>query len=176
MNTVEAVDPRNTETRTHVWEGMVDADRLRRYYGQLAGKLARRERRMTVATCLLALVTSGLAINSHPYTLALAILTAVASALPLIYRLGSQITEAAYCGKRLDDLSVDWRELWQQVDDLPRQEAIAQWRMLERTLNEITALKDQVPEDRALSQAAQEEAYAYWKAKAARHATTIARA
>ena len=169
----------NTEIRTSVWEGMVAADRLRRYYGKLAGKLARRERWMTVATCILALVTSGLAINGHPNTLASAILTAIASALPLIFRLGRQITEASYCGKRLDDLSVHWRELWQQIHDLPQQEIVERWKMLEGTMNEITALKDQVPEDRALKKATQEEAYAYWKAKtdqSTRAATTVARA
>ena len=105
----------STEFRKSVWEGMVHADRLRRYYGGLAGRMAKLERAMTVVALVLALVTAFLANAEHALLLPAAILTAVATALPLIFRLGDRITEAAYCGKRLSDLSVGWEDLWQEA-------------------------------------------------------------
>ncbi|MDE2870074.1 MAG: hypothetical protein OXQ94_00055 [Gemmatimonadota bacterium] len=105
----------SNEFRDSVWEGMVHADRLRRYYGRLAGRMAKVERAMTVAALVLALVTAFLANAGHALLLPAAVLTAVATALPLIFRLGDRITEAAYCGKRLSDLYVDWEDLWQEA-------------------------------------------------------------
>ena len=166
----------NTEVRTSVWEGMVEADRLHRYYGRLAGKLARKDQWMTVAACLLAVLTAILANSGHGWTLFAAVATAVAAALPLIYRLGDRITEAAYCGRRLSDLSVRWRELWNQVDSMPEEEVSARWRDLADAVNEVTALKERVPEDKKLLGATEEESYAYWRTKTAQssHSTAVA--
>lgn len=164
----------NTEIRTSVWEGMVEADRLHRYYGKLAGKLGRRDHCMTVATCLLALLTAGLASRGNEWTLTVAIVTAVAGALPLIYRLGDRITEAAYCGRQLSDLSVRWRELWNQVDSLPEDEVAERWRKLAVAVNEVTALKERVPADEKLLGATEEESYAYWRTKTDQASTSTA--
>ena len=160
----------STEFRKSVWEGMVHADRLRRYYGGLAGRMAKLERAMTVVALVLALVTAFLANAEHALLLPAAILTAVATALPLIFRLGDRITEAAYCGKRLSDLSVGWEDLWQEAYGLQPDDAVDR-RMAERrrelaaSMNEITALKAQVPANNALRKATQDEAYAYWRKK-----------
>ena len=42
----------STEFRKNVWEGMVHADRLRRYYGRRAGRMARLERTMMVLSLI----------------------------------------------------------------------------------------------------------------------------
>ncbi len=162
----------SNEFRDSVWEGMVHADRLRRYYGRLAGRMARKERAMTVAALVLALVTAFLANAGHALLLPAAILTAVATALPLIFRLGDRITEAAYCGKRLSDLLAAWEDLWQEAYRLQPDDAVGR-RLAERrrelaaSMNEITALKAQVPENKTLRKATQDEAYAYWQRKSA---------
>jgi len=168
----------NTEIRTSVWEGMVETDRLHRYYGRLAGKLARKDRWMTVAALVLAILTAILANSGHGWTFIVALATAVAASLPLIYRLGDRITEAAYCGRQLSDLSVRWRELWNHVDSLPKDVVAAQWRELAAAVNEVTALKERVPEDKKLLGATEEESYAYWRTKTAQssHSTAVARA
>lgn len=158
--------------RDSVWEGMVHADRLRRYYGRLACRMAGKERAMTVAALVLALVTAFLANAGHALLLPAAILTAVATALPLIFRLGDRITEAAYCGKRLSDLLVAWEDLWQeayrlQPDDAVDRRLAERRRELAASMNEITALKAQVPENKILRKATQDEAYAYWRRKSA---------
>ncbi len=172
----------NTEVRTSVWEGRVEADRLHRYYGKLAGKLTRRDRLMSVVICLLALLTAGLASIGHGWTLPAAFLTAVAGTLPLVYRLGEPITDAAYCAKRLRDISIGWQELWHEVyglqpDEVVDDRVVARWRELAAEMNEVTVLKERVPEDKKLLGATQKEAHAYWKEKSAQAAgTAVARA
>lgn len=167
----------STEFRNSVWEGMVHADRLHRYYGTLAGRTATLDRGITVAAFALAVVTAALANEDHTLLLPAAILTAVATALPLIFRLGDRITEAAYCARRLSDLSVGWEDLWRQVYALqPDQDVdpklVERWRELATTMNEITALKEQLPENKALRKATQDEAHEYWRKKTTGHPST----
>ena len=47
----------NNHPREDVWGDMVDTDRLGRYYGEWAGKLAKREKGWAVATTGLAMVS-----------------------------------------------------------------------------------------------------------------------
>ena len=51
----------NESIRTAIWNEMVDADRLARYYGALAGRKANVERWMAILTTLLALISFALA-------------------------------------------------------------------------------------------------------------------
>ena len=173
----------STEFRESVWEGMVEADRLRRYYGKLAGRMAWQDRAMAVLALVLASLTAILAREGHELLLPTAIATAIIAALPLIFRLGGRITEAAYCSRRLGDLSVGWKELWQEVYSLQPHDAVEErlverWKELATTVNEITALKERVPEDKKLAGATEEESYAYWRTKTdqASNSTAIARA
>ena len=70
--------------RTDIWNGMVEADRLARYYGQLAGKLASQERWMAIATTGLAMVSVAVAATGHMVgTLVATAATVVASAASL---------------------------------------------------------------------------------------------
>ena len=132
---------------------------------------------MTIGTCLLAFLTAALAHKGITnWTVAVAILTAISGGLPLVYRLGEQITDAAYCGRRLSDLMVRWRELWNQVGSLPEDEVAAQWSKLAIEVNEVTALKERMPEDKKLLGATEEESYAYWRSKTAQASTSAAMA
>lgn len=167
--------------RDSVWKGMVQTDRLHRYYGKLTGRMARLDRGMTVGVLVLASVTAALAREGHELVLPAAIVTAIVSALPLIFRLGDRVTATAYCSKRLRDLSIGWEELWQEVyglqpEDDVDERFIARWRRLATTLSEITALKDQVPENKRLHKITQDEAHAYWREQNAQLTETAAAA
>ena len=166
------------DLRTSIWEGMVHTDRLRRYYGRLAGRLSRLDRWVAVATSGLALSTVALAFQEHGLVLTSAVLTAIVGSLPLVFRLGDQVTDAAYCAKRLADLAIKWQELWQKLDRMDEEELSSRWKQLDTELNDITALKERVPEHRRLRKKTQKEAYAYWTQKAtqATKQTAIARA
>ena len=71
---------------------------------------------------------------------------------------------------------VRWRELWNQVGSLPEDEVAAQWSKLAIEVNEVTALKERMPEDKKLLGATEEESYAYWRSKTAQASTSAAMA
>ena len=140
---------------------------------------------MTVVTLLLAVVTAVLANLGHALLLPSAVVTAIAAALPLIFRLGGRIAEAAYCSKRLSDLSVGWEDLWREVyglqpNDVVEERVVQLRKELATTMNEITALKERVPEVKKLAGATEKESYAYWRTKTAQvsnpSSTAVARA
>ncbi len=155
----------NGELRTDVWNDMIHTDGLVRYYGELAGKLAWREKAMAVATAVFAmagLVVSLLGVERGWVSLAVG-LAVVSSILPLIYRLGGAVTSATYCQKRLGDLMVEWRALWRQVDSLPADEVHKEWRRLDRRANEITSLMSSRKMDEKLRDSTEEKTDAYWE-------------
>ena len=59
----------------------------------------------------------------------------------LLSRLGDRVLSAAYCQKRLGDLSIEWRALWQRVEELPADEVRSRWQSLAQRLNDATAHK-----------------------------------
>ena len=126
----------NDQLRADVWEAMVDSDRLERYYGRRAAKLARWEAVLRGATCTLAVVSAILlSVGSTHWAGATIAATALVSIGPLLSRLGDRVLSAAYCQKRLGDLSIEWRALWQDVDQLPAEEVRSRWKSLAQRLN-----------------------------------------
>ncbi len=144
---------------------MVHTDRLQRYYGELAGKLVDREKAMTVVTTVFATLSVVAAAGGGPSELSLvaAALTVAASSLPLIYRLSGVVTSATYCQKRLDDLLVGWRALWQEIDELPKDEASRRWEKLAEERNGITALMSSRKVDEKPRDSTEKQAYSYWE-------------
>lgn len=156
-----------SELRTDVWNDMIHTDSLVRYYGELAGKLAWREKAMTVATSLFAtvgLVVSLLGVGASWTSVAIGIAVAT-SVLPLVYRVSGVVTSATYCEKRLGDLMVEWRQLWQQVDHLPPDEVRKQWKRLSRRMNEITSLMSSGRMNEKLRDSTERQADEYWEAQ-----------
>ncbi len=155
----------SNELRTDVWNDMVHTDGLVRYYGELAGKLARRERAMAVATAVFAtvgLVVSLVGVGTLWISVAIG-LAVVSSILPLVYRVSGIVNSATYCQKRLGDLLVEWRDLWQQVDQLPRDELRERWQRLARKKNDLTSLMSSGKIDERLRDSTEEQADAYWE-------------
>ncbi|MDE2761918.1 MAG: hypothetical protein OXQ94_00850 [Gemmatimonadota bacterium] len=158
----------NEPLRTAIWNEMVDTDRLARYYGALAGRKAELERRMTVLTTGLALVSLTVALlDTQAWVLLLSIaLTAVTSAVLLVCRVGGTVRSAAYTQKALGDISIEWEALWRREGELPTAEAEETWRALARRKNELTAPHASERMDERLRDATEAEAYDYWRRRA----------
>ena len=158
----------NEPIRTAIWNEMVDTDRLARYYGALAGKKAELERRMTILTTGLALVSLTVALlDTQAWVLLLSIaLTAVASAVPLVCRLGGTVRNAAYTQKAMGDIGIEWEALWRRERELPTAAAEETWRALARRKNELTAPHASERMDERLRDTTETEAYDYWRRRA----------
>lgn len=155
----------NSELRTDVWNDMIHTDGLVRYYGELAGKLARRQQAMAIVTSVLAmvsLVVSLLGVGTGWTSLSIG-LAVTASFFPLIYRVSGKVTTATYCQKRLGDLMGEWRALWQEVDTLPVNEVRDRWQRLDQRMNEITSLMSSGKMDEKLRDSTEKETDAYWE-------------
>ena len=153
------------DLRTDVWNDMVDTDRLGRYYGELAGKLASRDRLLAVTTTVLAMVSVAVASSGEVvWTVVATSLTVAASVVPLAYRIGGVVTSLMHCQKRFEDLAVEWRELWQEFNDMPPATARMKWQELAKKKNEITALMSSGRMDEKLRDSTEEQAYEYWEA------------
>lgn len=127
----------NSELRADVWNDMVDTDRLARYYGELAGKLASKEQWMAVITTVLAMISLATALSpAGSWTILPVALTVASSVLPLVYRVSGVVTAAAYRQQRLGDLLIQWKALWQEIDNLPPDQVREQWRRMAREQNE----------------------------------------
>ena len=157
----------DSDLRTEVWSYMVETDRLKRYYGELAGKLSGRERWMTGTTTVLAMVAVGVAsFGQVAWTVVATLMTVAASLVPLVYRVSGVVTAATQRQARLGDLFVEWRELWGQVDDLSPEDIRTKWKKLASRQNEITEVMVDKKMDRKLRDSTEKEAYDYWRNKA----------
>lgn len=158
----------NESIRTAIWNEMVDTDRLARYYGALAGRKAALERWMAILTTVLALVSLVAAIlGTHAWALLLSIaLTVVASAVPLVYRVGGTVRNATYTQKALADIVIEWKALWRRERELPTAEAEETWSALAHRKNELTAWHASERMHERLRTQSETEAYDYWRKRA----------
>ena len=166
------------QIRKDVWGSMVDSDRLCRYYGRLAGKLGKREKRSAQIAFALALVTLALTTVSLPSDWILATsaaLTAAAAFIPVIDRAGGRLAMASYREKALGDQHREFVALWQQLDnpDVKPEVIQEEWRELETQMNVLTAIESAEPEDLKLSKATEKETYEYWHQIAERRGRQI---
>lgn len=164
----------DAKLRTAIWDGMVETDRMARYYGYLAGKLARREKWASVATTTFGVISAYSIANSSSGSgwmwsaTIFATLTVAASVVPLVFRYGGIIASAAHCQSRLDLLSQRWNTLWLSRDFVDTEEALRQWQEITKEQTEITSFQSATPIDRKLSEATRKEAHGYWKNEADR--------
>ena len=161
--------------KTALWDQMVETDRMARYYGRLAGKLASREKWGSIATTTLSVVSAYSIANSIVgnggwlwMAIAFSTLTVAASVFPLVFRYGGMISSASFCQVRLGLLSTKCKELWLLRNSIDSDQALDRWRALERERSEITAFQSAKPLDRKLARATEKESNAYWKGEAKR--------
>lgn len=156
--------------RTHVWEGRVDADRLRRYYGRLAGVHTRRASILAVLGCFVAFVGPYLDALGAPGWLEIVVsLAGVVLAVSTIVQGQSRIVEALFRHQQFGDLRTDWTDLWQRVEDSmgSAAEVRSRWIELTRKADAITARSPQDPVNERVLVAAEQATYAYYRKEAA---------
>ena len=93
-------------------------------------------------------------------------LTAVASSVPLVCRVGGTVRSAAYTQKALADIGIEWEALWRRERDLPTTAAEETWRALARRKNALTAPHASERMDERLRDTTETEAYDYWRRRA----------
>ena len=153
------------DIRTVVWEGMIEIDRLGRYYGGLASKLARIDKAMTVAVTVFAVGTVYSLPTGGIVTLMLALATVAASVCPLVFRYGNAILSASNCQTRLGELGTEWQALWLDVDIINEEEAKARWKELSKRQDGILAFQSSRPVDEKLNLKTAKDAHEYWTKK-----------
>ena len=165
----------DTKLKTAIWDRMVETDRVARYYGRLAGKLARREKWASIATTTLSVVSAYSVANAMASNggwlwaaIGFSTLTVAASVFPLVFRYGGMVSSASYCQVRLGLLSTKCKELWLVRDSIDSDQALRRWRALEMEQSEITAFQSAKPLDRKLARATERESTEYWKNEAER--------
>lgn len=156
--------------RTHVWEGRVDADRLRRYYGQLAGAHKRRTSILATLGCFIAFVGPHLdALGGPGWLEVLVSLAGVVLAISSITQGQNRIVEALFRHQQFADLRTEWTDLWQRVEDSmgSAAEVRSRWIELTRKADAITARSPQDPVNERVLVAAEQATYAYYRKEAA---------
>ena len=104
--------------RTEIWDQMLEADRLSRYYGALANKIGKRERWTAIVTTAFATGSTlgfGLAFSSV-FTGLMILGTLVASLWPLVYRSSGSLTSVILCHKRICEIHTRSKFLWINIE------------------------------------------------------------
>ena len=128
--------------RLLVWESLLHAEILHRYYGYLAEHLEKKDARLVWAALV---ATSGAAmvlIGDYP-TLYAKILALLAAALNLWIALSRYSKKSLYSAnlqKKFADLIVEWELLWGKVDEIPADQVEQQYIDLQKKATAITEL------------------------------------
>ena len=159
--------------RTDIWEHRVDADRLERYYGELAAVHARRSRYTMAAGFAVAVLTPLISLLVQDGAVPLIVIVvgamlSVAGIVIAVYTISTghrQIVESMFRCYQFGALKREWDDLWQGVEDerLEYQSARAAFSDLSAKADAITALSSQDRKHAKLLDATQKEAYGYYR-------------
>ena len=152
------------DVRSRIWVGLIDANRLARYYCRLADKFSRWNRlaMMLVATLSVAALVSVFT-DWYWWVGGLLSCSAAAIALWLSYAdYSRRAGTAAFIGAACMDLTDDWERLWNNFPE--SDEAEAQIEALQRQINQVTliALQQHGFDDDTLEERCAKEAEDYW--------------
>ena len=144
-----------------VWLGLLDAERLSRYYGRLALRFQRWNLFLTLVILLCSTGAAATLITELP-TWVQAVLSLVVAAVAIwSYLLGysKKAAVASVIRSQCSHLASDWRGLWADLNT-DRQDIPVRIAYLQRKLNEITdhALDHGLADD-ALNEQCAKEAY-----------------
>ena len=141
-----------------IWLGMLDTDRLGRYYGRIADRMQRLHFCFTVGIALSSSAAALSLLTQLPDLVSVVFFFVVAGAViwTSYADYSKKATVASVIGKQCYELSVEWKELWFHADE--DADALFQAAGLERRLGDITHLYDG-PLDDTLNERCAEEAY-----------------
>lgn len=148
--------------RDAVWNGMVQSDRLTRYYRMLAAQLSTRDRYVSWAFTAAASVFAGASFLGQDWALNAAVLLAILGMGPVGRPSTRRIVNALHCRHQLSKVHAEWKELWREVDgggDVPSS-AI---RSLSNRESEITAQCAQDWTNDRVYKRSEKESYDFWR-------------
>jgi hypothetical protein len=156
-----------------VWHGLVDSDRLHRYYGYLADKYSKQESRLSWACIFLSSGAVVSVLSNHPYwAAALAVLVALFNAWLVIAKLSKRALSSASRQQRFGELQLEWERLWSEVSTMEDDEIRQRWKELSDRANTITEYSSvELSLDRRLRKRSEEEAYSV---RSTQHSATSA--
>ncbi len=147
-----------------VWEGVIDADRMCRYYGYLAGRmklLGDVAQAAPAGFSLLALV--ALALQAEWAALSALALSAAVATCGAIGRFHQKASLSGDLYGRLSRLSLEWQDVWAGAPGRDEAELREAWRELsQRTLAATERAPLEVPLWEDLAERSQREARQYW--------------
>ena len=117
--------------RESVWDEMMDAERLSRYYGRLAKRYVRRSRAVLIVPALFA--TSAVAALLHTLpeqvlTVANVVIVGI-SMVAIVTQPSIKAAGIIVVSNACDDLLVDWKRLWSDTERID--DEAAKWRLHE---------------------------------------------
>ena len=166
----EPVNPESQpsdETVRMVWEGMVEADRLSRYYGYLAHRLKRLSELLPVAAIVLGVLMLSSIFYRLPGWIAFsaANFAALAFALSMLRGYSAKADRSVEIFQQLNRLQSEWELLWNNVWSKNDDDLLSAWEKLcERQENIVERAPVELPLSRSLTRRSPNEAHEYWSA------------
>ena len=166
------------KARGEVWDVMIYADSLHRFYSVVAAKKSKVDFYSTVGTAALALLSIVLIVLPSGQTSAATLtvsLTFVVSVVSLWGRFSGTIDDVILCQKRLSSLHNEARELWLQIDSVVLDDDYVHKKI--RALSDGVAeatdhMASKVPKYKKLYKPIESETHDYWRRHATRTADT----
>ena len=157
------------ETIRLVWEGAVDADRLCRYYGYLAGRLKLLGDAAQIAAAGFSLVAlAALAALPDRVALAALALSLAAAACGPVGRFHQKASLSGDLYGRLARISLEWQDLWAGAFERDGAELRGAWRDLsQRSLAIVERAPLDLPLWEDLAERSQREADECWAGRRA---------
>ena len=155
-----------SDTVRLIWEGMVEANRLSRYYGYLAHRLKRLGEFLQVAAVVLGVLTLSSIFYRLPGWIAFsaANFAALAFALSMIRGYSAKAERIVEMFQQLGPLQTEWELLWNNVWSKNDFELLAAWKKLcERQGAIIDRAPVELPLSTSLARKSQNEAHEYWR-------------
>lgn len=151
----------NQESVRLVWHGLVDSDRLHRYYGYLADKYSRQETRLSWICVGLSSGAVVTVLSDHPlWAATLAALVALLNGWLVIAKLSKRALSSASRQQRFGELQLEWEKLWSDLSAMEDDDVRRRWKDLSDRANTITEYSSvELSLDQRLRKRSEEEAY-----------------
>ena len=157
--------PPTDETVRLIWEGVIDADRMCRYYGYLTVRLSRLGELLAIGTVSFSLGAVLTVLNRLPDWVSLVAIAAAAIA-GVVTAVGRYPQKAAHSGevyRALGPLATEWAELWSNIYDRDDGDLRSAWSDLSRRQRAIVErVPLELPLWERLALRSEREADEYW--------------
>ena len=153
------------EYRNQVWYGMLDAERVSRYYMAIAEKMTRRHFIVTIFVVFAAASVSGGLLTNIPsqFVISLAAALAFVAIWSSYCDYSRKAAAAAMIADGCRDISLRWRRLWITQDRYLKDGYLPEIGELEREMDRVTSSREiawlQLPTDHRINEKCAEEAY-----------------